>query len=258
MISIITPTYNRAHTLSRLFDSLKSQDCQEFEWIIIDDGSNDDTQQLCEEFKLSARFNICFLKQQNSGKHVAVNLGCVNATGAWIIIVDSDDALPTAAVSTILEKLKLGADDATVGLCFRKAHMNGILVGETVNLPDCTVMRPSEAGAIFKGDLAYVFRREAHLKFPFPVIAGEKFVPEQFIWNKISDLGNIVFFPKIVVYLCEYLPDGYSANFSINLKLNPKGFFMFYYSQISRESKVLLKAKCIIRCAQCLVYMLRR
>lgn len=256
MISIITPTYNRAHTLRRLFDSLSAQSCLGFEWIIVDDGSVDDTQKLCEEFKLSASFRVEILTQRNSGKHVAVNLGCDNAVGEWLIIVDSDDALPVDAVSIIGSKIKLNGYTSTVGLCFRKAHMDGVLVGNTVALPDGIIMPPSEAGAMFKGDLAYVFRREAHLMYPFPVIPGEKFVPEQFIWNKISDLGDIVFFPTTVVYLCEYLPDGYSANFSSNLKLNPKGFLMFYHAQFFREKKFMLKIKCLIRCSQCLVYRL--
>lgn len=258
MISIVTPTYNRSHTLRRLFDSLNAQDCLGFEWLIVDDGSTDDTQRLCEEFKASAKFELKILVQKNSGKHVAVNLGCDNAVSEWIIIVDSDDALPCDAVSNIVRKIKFNNDIATVGLCFRKAHMDGALVGSSVDLPDGIIMAPSEAGSIFKGDLAYVFRREAHLRFPFPVVFGEKFVPEQFIWNKISDLGNIVFFPTTVVYLCEYLPDGYSANFATNLKLNPRGFFMFYYAQVFREKRVILKVKCVVRCFQCFIYMLIR
>ncbi|MFP3541439.1 hypothetical protein SB770_33485, partial [Pseudomonas sp. SIMBA_044] len=74
-------------------------------------------------------------------------------------------------------------------------------------------MTPTAAGGLYKGDLAYIFKREALIKHPFPVFEGEKFVPELLIWNRVSDEGVIKFFGHKVLYICEYLEDGYSANF---------------------------------------------
>ena len=90
------------------------------------------------------------------------------------------------------------------------------------------------------------------LRHPFPVIPGERFIPELYIWNRIGDEGEIIFFPGKIIYLCEYLPDGYTANFAANLRRNPQGFLLFYATQLHRERRWLDKAKCFVRCLQCL------
>lgn len=255
MITVLTPTYNRSHTLPRLFESLCSQTCKHFEWIVIDDGSTDDTQTLLVDFKKSVPFAIRVIQQPNSGKHVAVNIGVLAADGDWIFIVDSDDALTPNAIGTIEEKFTEANLDKLVGLCFRKAYFNGKMIGKKLVI-DTMKLTPTEAGSLLKGDLAYVFKKENMLMNPFPTIQGEKFIPELYVWNKIGDQGDILFFMNTYIYLCEYLPDGLSRNFSTNLKINPKGFLLFYRAQISREKKIINKMKCMIRAAQCHRYIL--
>ena len=103
-ITILTPTYNRAGTLPKLFESLQGQTSKDFEWIVIDDGSKDNTTELVKEFVEKAEgFLVTYLKQDNSGKHVALNNGISKAQGELIFIVDSDDWLSDNAVETILE-----------------------------------------------------------------------------------------------------------------------------------------------------------
>ncbi|WP_228390340.1 hypothetical protein, partial [Pseudomonas helleri] len=92
------------------------------------------------------------------------------------------------------------------------------------------------------------------VKHTFPVFEGEKFVPELFVWNKISDDGVLKFFGNKVLYLCEYLEDGYSANFSAMLRRNPLGFGLYYKHQIAREKSFIRKLKCSIRYAQCKLF----
>ena len=112
---------------------------------------------------------------------------------------------------------------------------------------------------MFKGDLAYVFKRRVMQLEPFPIIAGEKFVPELFVWNRIGDIGRILFFPTLAIYCCEYLEDGYSANFKQNLRRNPRGFLLFYMAQFQREKSIYGQVKCVIRSLQCTWYsMLNR
>lgn len=256
MISIVTPTYNRAHTLPRLFDSLCQQTYRNFEWMVIDDGSTDDTPELLANFKRSAPFAVQVIQQANSGKHVAVNAGVSIATGEWVFIVDSDDALTPDAILTVEEKLSQFNSSRLVGLAFRKAFYDGQIIGERIG-PGVMRLNPTGAGELFKGDLAYVFKKEAMLKHPFPVIPGEKFVPELYIWNKIGDEGDIYYFTDICIYLCEYLPDGYSRNFNANLRRNPRGFLLYYKSQISRETTITNKLKRTIRAAQCYLFILK-
>ena len=226
MITVLTPTFNRSHTLPRLFESLCSQECKDFEWIVIDDGSTDDTQALLSDFEKSAPFVIRVIQQPNSVKHVAINVGTFAAMGNWVLIVDSDDALTPDAITTIKEKLSQFNSNSLVGLSFRRAYFDGKIIGKRIVGPSVMKLTPSEASALFKGDLVYVFKKDSMLKNPFPVIPDEKFVPELYIWNKISDAGNIYFFVDKYIYLCEYLPDGYSHNFSANLKRNPQGFLL--------------------------------
>ncbi|MNZ48468.1 hypothetical protein D3C78_662150 [compost metagenome] len=131
------------------------------------------------------------------------------------------------------------------------------LVGRDVECSDFpVVMTPTEAGHFFKGDLAYIFKTEALRMHSFPVFSGERFVPELYIWNKIGDEGNIHYFANTILYLCDYLEDGYSKNFSSNLRRNPKGFLTFYWAQIARENKLLFKAKYVLRSVQCYFYAL--
>lgn len=255
MITVLTPTYNRITTLPRLFQSLCAQSSMAFEWLVVDDGSNDDTDKLLNEFTVSASFNIRVVQQPNSGKHVALNNGFAAARSAWVFIVDSDDALVSTAVEEVECALSHFDNAALVGVCYRKAYFDLGLVGFNKNLGDRpVVMSPSDAGHFFKGDLAYIFRTEVLLRNPFPVVRGEKFVPELFIWNKIGDEGDIYFFGDRAIYLCDYLEDGYSKNFSSNLRRNPTGFLIFYWSQIFREKKLLYKLKNLLRVFQCLFY----
>ncbi len=256
MITILTATYNRAHTLPRLFESLCAQTCMDFEWIIVDDGSTDNTLDLLRTYSEQASFNLNIICQQNSGKHVALNSGVVQASTPWTYIVDSDDAVVPTAVDTICAALS-EQDRTTVGLCYRKAYFDMRLVGRDIKTGDAPlIMSPTEAGHFFKGDLAYVFKTQIFIKYQFPVYPNEKFVPELYIWNKISDEGSVKFYGEKILYLCDYLEDGYSKNFSSNLRKNPNGFFLFYWSQIGRERNLIFKVKYLIRATQCFWYRL--
>ena len=257
MITVLTTTYNRVSTLPRLFESLCAQTCKEFEWLIIDDGSIDDTQKILAGFASSAPFKIRVVQQLNSGKHVALNNGATNANTPWLFIVDSDDALVPTAIKTILSSIDKHCDEKTVGLCYRRAYFDKQLLGVKLSSGDSPmVLTPTGAAHLFKGDLAHVFKTEVLIRNKFPVFSGEKFVPELYIWNKIGDEGVIYFFASEALYLCDYLDDGYSKNFSSNLRKNPKGFLVFYWSQIGRETSIFFKAKYLIRSGQCCLYTL--
>jgi len=251
MITILTPTFNRAHTLPRLFESLMKQSVAEFEWLIVDDGSTDETQGLVECFQRLAPLKTRYLAKENGGKHTALNEGVRAAFGDWIFIVDSDDFLIEGAIKKIYSDIHDTGKNSVVGLCYRRMFESGSFIGvEHKQMGPCT-LSPTEASHFFKGDLAYIFRRATMLLHPFPVIAGEKFVPELLIWNQISDEGDIIYFPDKSVYVCEYLEDGYSQNFKRNLRMNPRGFGIHYLAQMGREKRLTYKAKCLIRYLQC-------
>jgi hypothetical protein len=252
MITVLTPTYNRAYTLDRLYQSLLVQSVP-FEWLIVDDGSTDTTRELIASFQINMPFPIHYIYQTNSGKHVAINMGAREAQGDFIFILDSDDMLTDDALIYVQNAIRtLGSKD--VGICFRRAYFDGTLIGNKNVSTEPVNMTPTEAGNYFQGDLAYIFCTSALLTHPFPVIEGEKFVPELLILNAISDEGEIIYYPDKAIYLCEYLPDGYTANFKRNLQRNPKGFALFYRDQIFREKSLIRKVKCTIRYLQCRYY----
>lgn len=254
MITVLTPSYNRSHTLERAFKSLVQQTNKRFEWLVIDDGSTDDTDVLIQKLGSRANFKVRYMRQENSGKHVAINTGTALAESEWILILDSDDALTHDAIATVQQYLDAHQSADLLGLCFRKAFMNGAIIGQKQEFAEKIFLHPTDAGKLIKGDLAYIFRRSALLTHPFPVIPGEKFVPELYIWNKIGDDGKILFLTRKYIYLCEYLPDGYSANFTNNLKRNPRGFLVYYKSQFLRENFGIAKLKCAVRSLQCWYY----
>lgn len=260
MISILTPTYNRAYTLRRLFESLIAQDEQHFEWIVIDDGSTDETRTLLAEMADNSLLNMSVVSQANGGKHVAINTGVGIAKGDWIFIVDSDDILTPNAISKIMLSIEMYDGSDVVGVCYRKASFGLALIGADISpaLGDMSFMHPTEAGQFYQGDLAYIFKRDALLTHPFPVFKNETFVPELLVWNEIGDHGRIAYYHHDVVYLCEYLPDGLSANFFNNLKQNPGAFKDFYQRQFFREQSLLRKLKCAIRFLQCLYFSVLR
>lgn len=111
MITVFTPAYNRGYVLERLFDSLQKQTCKEFEWLVIDDGSTDETKDLLSSFAQRANFPMRYRRQKNSGKHVAINRGAQLAKGEWFFIVDSDDWLPSDSIEVNSRYIEQIADD---------------------------------------------------------------------------------------------------------------------------------------------------
>ena len=260
MLTVLTPTYNRRHTLPRLYESLQAQSNRNFEWLIVDDGSTDDTAEWVDDYAQEAEFPVRMIHQDNGGKHVALNTGVAAAHGDWIFIVDSDDLLTTDAIEVAVDTLRTIMDSQHVaGICFRRADLDGRLLGrEWGDAAVPLVSTPTQVGRRVEGDLAYIFHRDTMAQLPFPVIHGEKFVPELYIWNKISDQGQIWFYLDRVIYLCEYLDDGYTRNFAAHLQRSPRGFLLFYAAQIRREPQLVGKIKAIVRSAQCLVYCARK
>ncbi|MFM9434988.1 O18-antigen biosynthesis glycosyltransferase [Janthinobacterium sp. CG_23.3] len=258
MITVLTPTYNRAYILERVFQCLQQQTDRQFEWLVVDDGSTDATEELVRGWTGQADFSVRYVHQKNGGKHIAINTGAVQAAGDWVLILDSDDALSDDAIAAIRLAIADHAAPDLAGVCFRKSHFSGGLIGESKPLEPKQFLHPTAAGHLLKGDLAYVFKRSSLLAHPFPVIPGEQFVPELYIWNKIGDAGRILFMTMQSIYLCDYLPDGYSKNFLQNLRRNPQGFLTYYRSQFSREKIGLQKLKCAVRSLQCLYYALMK
>ena len=208
--TVFTPTYNRAYILGALYQSLRKQTCYDLEWIIVDDGSTDGTEQLCQTF-CDDLFPIYYYKVPNRGKHVAINIGVSKAAGEWFFIVDSDDQLPERSIECFVnEAAKITTDDIGV-LCGMRFYTNGNRIGGNIDFKelDCTALEFRYKYNV-NGDVAEAIRTSVIRKFPFPEFEGERFCPEALLFNRISLEYKTHYF-NANVYLCEYLDDGLSA-----------------------------------------------
>lgn len=233
-----------------------NQSSYNFEWIIIDDGSTDNTFNFVESIIPTSPFNIKISKQKNSGKPSALNFGYSLCNSNWVFIVDSDDLLIKNAVEEIINDLVTYSNKNAVA--YRRRFVNGQIIGAHPIKFNTMVSNPTFATKLFKGDLAFVIRKEILLKFKFPIYPMEKFIPEQYIWNKISDISGILYFCNKSIYITEYLDDGYSRNFQINLKNNPRGFLLFYKDQFLRSTSVFDFIKYLLRIIQCYCYIFKK
>lgn len=243
MITIITPTYNRAKYLPRLYASLIKQTNVNFEWIVVDDGSLDDTEAVIKEFKNENIISIIYLKKENGGKHTALNLGVELSNFPYTFIVDSDDILPENSIKIIIEKIEvvsLRADNKKIaGICGIKADLTGQVVGNVIdNETVCSYMDFRYKYEI-SGDKAEVFKTEILKKYKFPVFDNEKFCPEALIWNRISKNYDMYFFNKII-YFCEYLEGGLTDQTLTVRKKSPNATLLYYY-ELSECYKIKFK-----------------
>ena len=135
MISIITPTYNRGYCIKNLYDSLLEQTKKDFEWIIVDDGSADDTAEIVRGWiKECDIFPIFYYKQENGGKHRALNKGIQMAQGNYCFPVDSDDKLLPEAVQKIQKWIKeIDKDKSFAGVSGNRGSNRKSIIGEFPN-----------------------------------------------------------------------------------------------------------------------------
>lgn len=234
-LTIFTPTYNRARTLTRLFESLKRQSCFDFEWLVVDDGSTDETPLLFEKWMDEEQpFAIRYHRVENGGKLRALNRGVEIAEGAYFLILDSDDMLCENAVKTIYDCFRSLPENSEefIGVSLVRGDINGKPLGgvpkidPAVGYVDCNNLERWRYN--LQSDMAEVFFTEKLRRYRFPVWQGEKFTPEEVVWNQMAlDGYKLRWFDK-VEYLCEYQSDGLTNSSWQLLRDNPMGYAMMF------------------------------
>ena len=235
-ITIFTPTYNRAYIIKNLYDSLQNQTAKDFEWLIVDDGSTDNTEELIRSFIHEKKIDIRYIKQENGGKHRAINRGVKEAKGELFFIVDSDDFLEKNAVERLFFHYSNIKDNASfAGLCGVKAYSNGEVVGNNVNFEilDCNSLDFRYKHNV-SGDMAEVYITEILRQYPFPEIVGEKFCPEALVWNRVALKYKLRYFNE-KIYFCDYLADGLTAKI-VKIRMNSPEASKIYYSELYAQS----------------------
>lgn len=234
LISIITPVYNRSCLIKRLYYSLQEQSNNDFKWIIVDDGSTDNLDEVVESFCKQARFQIKYIKQKNQGKCAALNKAIEVCDEQLFMVVDSDDYLVTDAIEQIhkyWQKVQLKED--LVGIAaYRvlgdrkisgKPFKNG-LVKSTLNALNYHYNR--------HGELALIYKTSIVKKYPHHIHTQENFLSEEIQYNSLDQEGYLYLMGKPLIVM-EYQNNGLTKNYFNNWILNPVGTIELLKSKYS-------------------------
>lgn len=227
-LTIFTPTYNRAYTLPKCYESLKKQSNMDFEWLIIDDGSNDNTQDLVQNWIAEKKVLIRYFYQENQGMHGAHNRAYDLIETELNMCIDSDDYIPIDAVEKIITFWTKSGNEKYAGIVGLDASPIGEIIG--TKLPED--IRESTLSNLYgkhkvKGDKKLVYRSDLTKKTPrYPIFPGEKYCPLSYKYILIDQEYPLLLMNQILCYV-EYLPDGSSMNIINQYKKNPKGFAFF-------------------------------
>ena len=244
LISVITPTYNRAYILGKCYESLVRQTSNAFEWVVVDDGSTDNTQELVQSFIEENKIKIKYIKQENGGKHVAHNTAVLNSQGELVVCLDSDDVLTENAVERAIAFWQENAQPHNTGILAKRGDMvdrKPICSKLPAGVGESTLFDLSNKYG-FEGDTILYFRRELLEKNLFKSFEGERFIPETNMYIEIDKSGTLLLLDE-VLYLCEYLPDGLTAKYHQLLCKNPNGTADTYYKQMCMAKNFKTKLK---------------
>ena len=225
-LTVFTPTYNRAYTLPQCYESMRRQTCKDFVWLVVDDGSTDNTRELVESWMREDNgFELRYVWQENQGMHGAHNLAYATIDTEINTCIDSDDFMPDDAVEKILRFWETCRDDASVsGILALDVDKQGNVIGDP--FPD-GLDRVTGYEVYYKyglkGDKKYILRSELTRLYPYPVFPGEKYVGlacKYLLLDKDYKLRLL----NEPVCIVEYLPDGSSNNMIRQYFRNPRGF----------------------------------
>lgn len=227
-ISVLTPTYNRENLLGRLYQSLieNSKEEIEIEWLIMDDGSTDDTKNLVHQWKEEKKISIEYFYQENQGKMKALNNLVEKASGDLIIECDSDDYFTPNAFDVIKKEYQNNKQENIYAMCFLKNNQNGQNMGKNFKNQTTTMF-----DLYFKegedGEKCLVFNASIRKKYKYELENNESFITEARMYHKMDLHYKILCINKPIM-ICEYQLDGYSKNIKQQFQENPYGYYEYF------------------------------
>jgi len=247
-LTVFTPTFNRASTISRTYNSLQKQTCKDFEWLIVDDGSTDNTEELiCSWLGEDNAFQINYIKQSNGGKYRAYNNGLRNAKGVLFFCVDSDDWLPENSVELIVNHYdELLANNTLAGITALKEFPNKTLIGKPhrIGIHQSSLYNLELIGQ--GGERSRVFKTHVARQYPFPEETNELFVTESVIYDRYE--GEYEFLvTNDVLTTCEYQQEGLSCNPRKLMLKNPAGYKLYFAQRLDMTPYFLERIKFVLQ-----------
>lgn len=241
IFTVFTATYNRAYALPRVYESLRAQIYRNFEWVVVDDGSIDGTNELVKKWQKEAEFPIHYLWQPNRGKHVALNRGVQEARGEFFLALDSDDA----CVPEALERFKFHWDSIPIeqrglftGVTALCRDQNGKIVG------DYFPFNPTDSDSLeihyrykVRGEKWGFQRSDVLRQYPFPEVKGAMYVPEGVVWSAIAKSYKTRFVNEVLrIY---FIQNTFSSDQITRLTSNPsrnaRGGAFYYEFRLNEE-----------------------
>lgn len=212
-ITVFTPTYNREKTIERVYNSLLSQSFKDFEWVIVDDGSSDNSVKVIKKIiSMNHSFSITFFENEHGGKHRAVNKGLQLAQGKLFFMLDSDDWLTDEALQTVIDwEKKIPQGEKCAGLCGCMQDPDGNLISkglskEYIFMPLTTMIKNG-----ISGDHADILFTDVFRNYPYPEIQGEYHIAPGVPFLRMANDGYKLMFFNDVIYVAEYGADGLTA-----------------------------------------------
>ena len=240
-LTVFTPAYNRAHTLGRTYESLCRQTNKDFCWLVVDDGSKDNTRQLVEGWINEGRIPIQYVYQQNQGMHGAHNTAYRNIDTPLNVCIDSDDYMPDDAVEKILACWKEKGSERYAGLIGLDIVENGKVIGTRFpeEMKTTTLQGFYEAGG--RGDKKLVYRTDVIKSYPeYPLFEGERYVGLAYKYMLIDQDYELITLNEPLV-IVEYQQDGSSFNMFKQYWNNPRG--LAFYRKTEMKLAHSLKRK---------------
>lgn len=223
-LTVFTPAYNRAHTIGRTYESLCRQTCKDFEWLVIDDGSTDNTKELVQSWIQENKIPIRYIYQENQGMHGAHNTAYHNITTELNTCIDSDDYMPEDAVEEIIKFWKENKTKQCAGIIGLDQDIQGQIIGTDFpeELKQTTLTGFYAMGG--KGDKKLVYRTDIINRYPdYPIFSEEKYVGLSYKYMLIDQDYPLLTLNKPLV-IVDYQPDGSSFTMYRQYWNNPKGF----------------------------------
>ncbi|MDY3002440.1 MAG: glycosyltransferase family A protein [Romboutsia timonensis] len=223
-LTVFTPAYNRAYTLHKCYESLQKQTSKDFTWLIIDDGSTDNTKELVDSWISENKIEIRYKYQENQGMHGAHNTAYELIDTELNVCIDSDDYMPEDAVENIVSFWKENKREDLAGIAGLDIYESGEIIGDKLpeNIKESTYWDIYHKYKV-KGDKKLVYRSDLTRKYPYPVFEGEKYVGLGYKYAKLDDNYKLLFLNKPLCVV-EYMEDGSSRNMLRQYRNNPRGF----------------------------------